>query len=174
MSLTGENIFQSGLGTPVGKPPRISAADDDNRSTWEQHLASDGYRITAPRRAVIDVLCHTRTPLDPQTILEQGRTHHPPLGLVTVYRMLNLLVDKRLVRRVHCDDGDGCHGYLPASPGHHHAIICQQCGRATEFPGDGDIEILVRRVEARTGYHVDNHLLQLSGICPGCQHRRSA
>lgn len=134
---------------------------------WEQRLSEDGYRITASRRAVIEVLQHTEAPLSPQDILEHARATHPPLGLVTVYRMLNLLVDMKLVRRVHFEGG--CHGYLPASPGHHHAVVCQACGRAVEFSGDSDLDTLVARVEAHTGFRIDDHLLQLFGVCPTCQ-----
>lgn len=136
-------------------------------TAWEECLIRKGYRITNPRRAVIEILQHTTTPLAPQELLEQARVVHPPLGLVTVYRMLNLLVDMKLVRRVHHEGG--CHGYLPASPGHHHAVICQHCGKAAEFAGDDDLGELITRVQAWTGYQIDDHLLQLSGICPTCQ-----
>jgi len=136
-------------------------------SEWEQDLVKAGCRITAPRRAVIQTLLEADGPLSPQEIREQAQAVHRKLGLVTVYRTLNLLTGLNLVRRVHREDG--CHGYLPASPGHRHALICQDCGRAVEFPGGDDIHSLVERVEARTGYLVDDHLLQLFGQCPNCQ-----
>jgi Fe2+ or Zn2+ uptake regulation protein len=71
------------------------------------------------------------------------------------------------VRRVH--RADGCHAYFPASPGHSHAVICSGCGRATEFSGGDDVRPLIERVEEATGFTVDSHLLQLSGLCPDCQ-----
>jgi Fur family ferric uptake transcriptional regulator len=134
---------------------------------WEQRLADVGCRITAPRRAVIQVLMQTEVPLSPQEVFERGGAIHPKLGLVTVYRTLNLLAELNMVRRVHREDG--CHGYLPASPGHRHALICLDCGRAVEFPGGDDLHVLIERVEAGTGYRVDDHLLQLFGLCPDCQ-----
>jgi len=133
---------------------------------WEQQLAAAGYRVTAPRRAVIAVLAQASSPLLPQEILKRARSRHYDLGLVTVYRTLNVLAKLDLVRRVHRQDG--CHGYLPASPGHHHAVICRGCGEAAEFPGADDLERLVDRVEVRTGYAISDHLLQLYGLCPNC------
>lgn len=115
----------------------------------------------------MEVLLQTEAPLSPQEICEQGRAIHPKLGLVTVYRALSLLAGLNLVRRVHRDDG--CHGYVPTSPGHRHALICRYCGRAVEFPGEDDLHALIGRVEAGTGYQVDDHLLQLFGLCPDCQ-----
>ena len=136
---------------------------------WEVCLSEAGYRITASRRAVMAVLIQDNAPLSPQEILEQARAVHAGLGLVTVYRTLNLLTDLDLVRRIHREDG--CHGYVLASPGHHHAVICHNCGRAVEFTGKNDIDALIAQVERRTGYRVDDHLLQLSGLCPDCQRR---
>lgn len=134
---------------------------------WEQRLADVGCRITAPRRAVIQVLMQADVPLSPQEILDQARVMHGKLGLVTVYRTMNLLAELGLVRRIHRENG--CHGYLPASPGHRHALICRSCGRAMEFPGRDDLHTLIERVEAGTGYQVDDYLLQLFGLCPNCQ-----
>ena len=134
---------------------------------WERLFANAGCRITASRRAVVQVLVEADVPLSPLEILEQARALHRKLGLVTVYRTLSLLLRLNLVRRVH--RGDGCHGYLPASPGHRHALICRGCRRAVEFPGEDDLHVLIGRVEARTGYWVDDHLLQLLGLCPDCQ-----
>ena len=134
---------------------------------WEERLAEAGRRITAPRRAVMQVLMDADAPLSPQEVLKQAQTVHQSLGLVTVYRTLTLLSELDLVRRAHRDDG--CHGYLLASPGHRHALICQSCDRAVEFQGEDDIHTLIERVEAGTGYRVDSHLLQLFGLCPECR-----
>jgi Fe2+ or Zn2+ uptake regulation protein len=134
---------------------------------WEQRLASAGCRITASRRAVMYALTQADAPLSPQEVLEQAQAVHRQLGLVTVYRTLNLLSELHLVRRAHREDG--CHGYLLTSPGHRHALICMVCGRAVEFLGEDDINALIERVEVGTGYQVDDHLLQLFGICPACQ-----
>ena len=116
---------------------------------------------------MVAALGNTAIPLSPQEIWELAEADHPGLGLVTVYRTLVLLEDLGLVRRVH--RADGCHAYLPASPGHSHAVICSGCGRATEFSGGDDVRPLIKRVEAATGFTVNSHLLQLSGLCPDCQ-----
>jgi len=137
---------------------------------WESRLVAAGCRITSPRQAVMSALMGASAPLSPQEILVRARAAHRRLGLVTVYRTLNLLSELDLVRRIH--RSDGCHGYLPASPGHRHALICQSCERSVEFPGEDDIHNLIERVEARTGYEVADHLLQLLGLCPDCQARR--
>lgn len=138
-------------------------------TNWEECLTEAGCRITTSRRAVAQVLLDISAPISPQELFELGTLIHPKLGLVTVYRTLALLESLGLVRRIHRDDG--CHAYLSSSPGHCHALICRNCGRAVEFLGGDDLKALARRVEAATGFQVDDHMLQLEGLCPGCQDR---
>jgi Fe2+ or Zn2+ uptake regulation protein len=96
----------------------------------------------------------------------RSRTYYHRLGLVTVYRTLEVLDNLGLVRRVHREDG--CHAYAPATAGHRHLVICQRCGRAEEFAGD-DLSALLLKVEQATGYVVSDHWLQLFGTCPRCR-----
>lgn len=139
-------------------------------SAWEESLAQAGYRVTEPRRAVMQLLLESGTPLSPQALFESGRARRHNLGLVTIYRTLELFEALGLVCRVHLKDG--CHGYLAVSPGHHHFVICEQCGGAVEFPGGDDLRMLIADIETQTGYRVAEHLLQLIGLCPTCQTKR--
>jgi Fe2+ or Zn2+ uptake regulation protein len=115
------------------------------------------------------VLQEAEAPLSPQEILERGGAIHRALGLTTVYRTVALLTELGVVRRVH--RSDGCHGYVATSPGHCHHVICEMCGRTVEFPGSEDLTALIGQVEKSTDYRVDEHLLQLFGLCPDCRGR---
>jgi len=134
---------------------------------WLDELQDSGYRLTAPLRAIVSIVANSSRALGAIEIFDLGRGEHPSLGLVTVYRTLDLLTELGLVRRVHRNNG--CHGYLPATAGHYHALICRDCGRSVEFPGENDLQALIADVEAQTGYRVEEHLLQLSGLCSRCQ-----
>ena len=115
----------------------------------------------------MQVLVQNDVPLSPQEILEHGQAHHPRLGLVTVYRTLELFEQFGLACRVHL--AEGCHGYVLRQPGHRHILLCQHCGQSVEFSGHDDLDALAARVADQTGYHIDEHWLQLFGICPACQ-----
>jgi Fur family ferric uptake transcriptional regulator len=134
---------------------------------WEEQLSRAGWRITMPRRVVMRVLKRAARPLSPQEIHARGRRLHRSLGLVSVYRALMVLERAGLVRRVHREDR--CDGYVLASPGHHHLLVCRRCGRAVEFPGAEDLSGLIAQVEQRTGFRVEDHLLQLVGLCGPCR-----
>ena len=130
-----------------------------------QELSALGYRITQARRAIVRVLVKEPGHLTPAQVMESARRYAPHVGLVTVYRTLDLLAQVGLVRRVHSENG--CHGYAPVGQGHRHHLVCERCGRVVDFEGC-DLSELLGRVEAETGYTIREHMLELSGLCPKC------
>jgi Fe2+ or Zn2+ uptake regulation protein len=67
---------------------------------WLDSLQESGYRLTAPRRAIVAIIADSSRALDAIEIYDQGRSEHPRLGLVTVYRTLEKLEQLGLVQRV--------------------------------------------------------------------------
>ncbi len=138
---------------------------DPKQTPMAQALREAGYKLTQPRLAVLQVLEENAAGLNPETIYALGRTLCPSLGLVTVYRTLDLLNELGLARRVHSEHH--CHSYASAGSDHHY-LICEGCHRVIEFPCHG-LEALLESVRRQTGYVISAHLLELSGLCPECQ-----
>ena len=136
---------------------------------WQEKLNQEGLRVTHPRRVVISVLEQSGTPLSPQAIHRRSLEAKEEIGLVSVYRTLDLLTELGLVRRVHGQNE--CQCYVLASPGHYHHLVCQHCGSAVEFSGMEDLSSLLAPIELETGFTINEHLLQFSGVCPECQRR---
>jgi Fe2+ or Zn2+ uptake regulation protein len=134
--------------------------------TWLNQLRANGYRLTAPRRAVVEIVANSRHVLDPQEIFDLARERYPGLGLVTVYRTLEKLEELTLIERVHRPQG--CQAFIASVKGHQHILICQRCGRVSYFSGD-QVENLISSVETKTGYEVRDHWFQLFGVCEGCR-----
>ncbi len=131
-----------------------------------RQLSQAGYRITRPRRAVIRVLLEDEGYLSPAEVHARAGLYCPSVGLVTVYRTLDLLAQMGFVRRIHTEDG--CHGYAAANHGHRHHLICRQCGAVFEFEGC-ELSPFLDRVSRETGYVIEDHLLELVGVCSTCQ-----
>jgi Fur family transcriptional regulator, ferric uptake regulator len=129
-------------------------------------LSGRGFRVTQARRAIVRALLDADGSVTPAQASELARRHWPTVGLVTAYRTLELLTQLGLARRIHLDDG--CHSYVSASYGHRHDLICHECGRVVEFDGC-DLSELLERVHNETGFYINAHMLELSGICPRCQ-----
>ena len=131
-----------------------------------QQLSQVGYRITLPRRAVIRALLENSGYASPVEIHSRAQSHCPTVGLVTVYRTLDLLAGMGFVRRIHSEDG--CHSYTATDHGHRHHLICRQCGTAVEFEGC-DLSPFLSSLSQTTGYVIEDHLLELTGLCATCQ-----
>ncbi len=131
-------------------------------------LRANGYKITKARYAVIHVLTRNRKKLTAQEILRQGRSEDPKLGIVTVYRTLELLSELGVAKRLHGDSG--CHSYALSEPGEHrHYLICKGCGAVMEFDGYEEMSVLLKKLEEKTGFQITDHWLQAFGYCPQCR-----
>lgn len=140
---------------------------------WLDCLQRNGYRITDPRRVVVEIMAESTQALTPSRVYEIGHQRYPKLGLVTVYRTLEKLEELNLIQRVH--QPQGCQAFITAFQGHQHMLICSGCGRIEFFEGDEEgIETLIEKISQRSGFQVSEHWLQLFGLCRECQTQRSA
>ena len=96
-------------------------------------LTVAGYRRGGARRAVVELLGKQNCCLSAQEIFDELRRLRRPVGIASVYRALEVLVDLRLVKRV--DAGDGLSRFEPAlvDGDHHHHLVCRDCGKVEAF-----------------------------------------
>jgi Fur family transcriptional regulator, ferric uptake regulator len=133
---------------------------------WFNTLHNSGYRLTAPRRAIVEVMERSTHLLTPFEVFEAARKNCPALGLVSVYRTLEKLEELGLVQRVH--QTRECQAFLRAGEGHQHLIVCTHCGEAVLFEGD-QLEGLFNSISQNTGFRIDGHWLQVFGLCKTCR-----
>lgn len=138
----------------------------DRYEVLADEFRAHGYKLTQPRRAILHTLVGAAKPLSPAEIQERGQKLCHDLGLVTVYRTLELMELLGAVRAVHL--ADGCHGFALASPGHTHHVVCDRCQAVVEITGC-DLGEFLDSVAERTGYAITGHWLELSGLCPACR-----
>jgi Fur family ferric uptake transcriptional regulator len=135
---------------------------------WFDRLQDNGYRLTAPRQAVVEAIAGTRRLMTPLEVYETAHREYPKLGLVTVYRTVEKLEELGLIQRVH--QPSNCQAFVAAAQGHQHLLICESCGAVQYFSGEHErMEALIEAVADDSGYHVHEHWLQLFGICERCQ-----
>jgi len=129
-------------------------------------LKRNGYKLTPQRRAVIAAIAASPDHLTPAALYQKVRQEYPTIGLVTIYRTLEILAKLELICELHA--GGSCRSYTIAAPGHHHHLICAECGGVVDFSGYNLAE-LEERLSRETGFEIDGHLLEFIGRCQNCQ-----
>ncbi len=130
-------------------------------------LEDQGYRDTMPRRAVVQAIAGQERHFTAEELREQL----PGVGRATVFRALKLLVESGMVCRVLLEDGN-LH-YQVSHRGHHHHLLCVQCGASQDLVGC-DIESPLRQVAALHNFQVSGHWLEVYGRCQACQSAQPA
>ena len=88
------------------------------------------------------------------------------VGLATVYRTLQGLVDSGQVDVFRRDSGEAL--FRLCNPVHHHHLVCQRCGRVEEIDAC-EVEPWAARVGRRRGFSVTGHQADVFGVCANCQ-----
>ncbi len=128
-------------------------------------LDDAGYRVTAPRRAVAELISERASHFTAADLVAEARARRLGIGRATIFRALDLFAGLGIVERIDLPTGE--HAYVPCEPFHHHHVVCSRCGR-TEEVDDPGVEAVTRSIADRTGYRIDAHRLELFGLCPAC------
>ena len=146
---------------------------------WHESFRDRGYRITAPRQAVLNVLSGTSDHLSAEDVYFEIHKIHPNIGLTTVYRTLELFVQMGLASKF--DFGDGRSRYElsdgPKGMRHHHHLVCTNCGRIIDYTDyiKEEMELLKQTEEAlsrKFNFKITNHIIQFCGLCDKCRGKK--
>lgn len=133
-------------------------------------LKQRGYKLTAQRFAILKVIARSNDHLTPADIYTKVHTENSGIGLVTIYRTLDILTNLGLICEVH--SGGNCHSYLlRRETAHHHHLVCSDCGKVVDFT-NCDLEEIEGKLSKQTGFKINSHLLEFLGCCTSCQKKR--
>jgi Fur family ferric uptake transcriptional regulator len=124
-----------------------------------------GYRLTEPRRRLAALIAGRNGHFTTGDLVTEARAEHVRVGRATVFRTLEVLEELGAVERLDLPSGD--HAYVVCRRSHHHHMVCSRCGRTQDID-DAGLRVVVGEIARRTGYRVDEHRLELFGVCPAC------
>ena len=143
-----------------------------NSNKIKRLMRRKGYKLTHQRLALIQLVLESQSHLSPAEIYEEVKKKHAGIGRVTVYRTLGMLQELGLICRVNL--GGRKRSYLLRRPkGHHHHLVCSDCGRVVDFTGC-HLSELEQRLQEGTGFEIEGHLLEFHGRCRLCREELSA
>ena len=125
-----------------------------------------GFRLTGPRRALADLIADQDGHFTAAELVAATRSRRLGVGRATVFRTLEALEGVGRIERIDLPTGE--HAYVACERAHHHHVVCSRCGRTSEID-DAGLRTVVGEIARRTGYRVDEHRLELFGLCPACQ-----
>jgi Fur family ferric uptake transcriptional regulator len=131
-------------------------------------VARQGHRYTRNRRAVVDVLAGAGRPLTVRDILRSRR------GLIqsSVYQAVLLLEKAGVIHRVVSADEFSRYELAEDLAGHHHHLVCSNCGKVEDFAVPAPLERRVREaieaIAAKNRFNAQGHRLDLVGLCRDC------
>ena len=135
----------------------------------ESRLAEETIRYTSGRRSVVDVMASSAGPLSAAEI-EDGIGGDVPLS--SIYRTLAILEESGVVTPHLGTKGMARYELAEWLTGHHHHLVCTECGIVSDvtMPDDieGEVERLVSRVSALASFRPADHAIEIEGLCAAC------
>ena len=131
-----------------------------------QRLRDRGWRLTAQRRVVAEVLAGDHIHLTADAVYSRAQQLLPEISLATVYNTLNELVDMGEVLEI--STGDGPKRYDPNATEAHHHLYCVGCGLLRDVNPHG-AEGLALPAGEEHGFELLDVDIVFRGRCPSCR-----
>lgn len=131
------------------------------------HTPKLGMRTTKQRTAVVEVMQEIDRFLSAKEIHTALQERNAKVGLTTVYRTLQSLVDIDAVDALHSPTGEVLYRHCETES-HHHHLVCTNCGRTEEIDG-GPIEKWAHQVADTYAFQLTGHDAEIFGVCEKCQ-----
>lgn len=131
-----------------------------------RRLEACGRRATPQRMAVVSSLMARRSYVTARDLHAALRRVQRRLGLATVYRTLELLVETGLAESFPQPNNEMRYAFCSAR--HHHHLICRGCGFVAEVPGCA-LRTVERDLERQSRFAITDHALTFFGTCQDCR-----
>lgn len=136
---------------------------------FRRYLRDHRQPVTRQRDRVAEVVLTSDEHLSADQIRRRLRDAGDAVGLATIYRTLDLLVQSGLVR-AH-DFGQGYRRFEPMpARTHHEHLICVRCGKVEEFAHDR-LERMLPIIADEYGFQPERHRVEIYGVCLDCQRK---
>jgi Fur family transcriptional regulator, ferric uptake regulator len=132
-------------------------------------LADTDVRYTGGRQAVIKALQRVNGPQSAADLHKRIKS----VPLSSLYRSLTVLDEAGVLRKHHDADGLARFELAEWITGHHHHVVCVECGIVEDVELDKKAEKMLDQLAEKladaAGYRLDGHVLEVEGVCGSCR-----
>ena len=145
-----------------------------NEEKVKDLLREKGLKVTSQRLMVLNILsAHGDEHRTVEEIYDLAKEESPEIGLATIYRTVQVLLELHVIEKVTFDDGFAryeLNGEETGSGHRHHHAICTQCGKVYSLETDL-LDTLEKQVFESLGFEVTDHEVKLYGLCSACRRK---
>lgn len=133
-----------------------------------EFLLTKGLRMTRERSILIEEVFADHEHFDAEQLIQRlgRRTDGKRVSRSTIYRILKLLEEAGMLRKVARQDGRDVYEHDYGYPRHDH-MICRKCNRLVEFR-NSRVRDLVDEIAGEHGFRSEAHRLEVYGLCRSC------
>jgi Fur family ferric uptake transcriptional regulator len=135
--------------------------------TFRGYIARNNMKLTRQREIILRAFLESESHMSAEELYRRVSHEDSSIGLATVYRTLNLLVECGLAQRQQFGEGERRYESVLEHE-HHDHLVCTRCGAIAEFYSP-DVERLLDELGRERRFRIFNHRLELYGLCSACQ-----
>lgn len=134
----------------------------------EEILKDNNLKVTEARIAILQEILNINNPITAEElfIIVNKKTK---INLSTIYRNLNILNEKDIIKKVIEINGEVYFQYN--SNKHEHHLICINCKELIPLE-NCPLHDLEEQLSDKTGYEITSHSLEFRGLCPKCKNKK--
>lgn len=129
-------------------------------------LASEGFRMTELRIAILAIVEHQMKPFSIDEIRAELEKYHVPFHIASLYRELDVLTNASVLQPVYFHDH--IKRYEWSYDRHHHHVVCVKCDAVADVDVRDDFSDEQRKIEKKTKFTILRHSLEFFGLCNAC------
>lgn len=139
------------------------------QSDKQKLFASRGIKSTKQRNLVYDILEEFEDPVSVEQIHIRLAEIDPTVNMSTVYRVLEVFVNKGLALKTNII-GTNSAGFILNRTEHKHQLVCLKCNKIVPI-NKCPLKKLEQLIEEETDFDITGHQLEVFGYCPDCKKR---
>jgi Fur family ferric uptake transcriptional regulator len=133
-----------------------------------ERLSEKGYRLTPQRMMILSAFEGRDDHVSAEEIYAQVAAKYPKVNISTVYRTLELLKKLNMVYEI--DLGEGRIRYHPEESGHHHHLVCQDCGEVIDID-ESTLSSLSKTLLKDYNFLAELRHVAIFGLCEKCRRK---